>query len=133
MSIKNRKAFPYLPCQTNEVGIYYILNTVNDKIYIGCTSDLRGRMRSHYRLLESRRHHSRTLQRDWSAYGETAFEFGVLASGGVGSLGYPAYLPSLEDLERVFITKVYQSHKLAFGYNTYDIKKPRRKREQSSL
>lgn len=120
MSSKNRKPFPHLPCRTFEMGVYYILNTVNDKIYVGCSTDLRGRLRSHYKLLGRMRHHSYTLQQDWNAYGEHAFEFGILVSfGDFQFFNYPKYLPNLDHFERLFITKVYQSHKPEFGYNTY--------------
>lgn len=59
-------------------GIYCIRCVVNDKKYVGQTSDLQRRKRDHLGLLRSKKHHSKKLQSDFNKYGEDAFEFYVL-------------------------------------------------------
>jgi len=60
-------------------GVYSIVNTVDEKRYIGSTSrTFIRRWYQHRRALRSGKHHSLILQRAWNKYGEGAFEFSVL-------------------------------------------------------
>jgi hypothetical protein len=59
-------------------GVYCIYNTVNEKVYIGCSVDVEGRMRGHTVYLRQGRHGNRRLQADWNIHGEKAFLFTVL-------------------------------------------------------
>lgn len=62
------------------IGIYQILNIVNNKYYIGSSLDVFKRFRTHKRNLKLNKHHNRHLQRSWKKYGESAFEFIVIQS-----------------------------------------------------
>lgn len=59
-------------------GIYAIENRDNGKYYIGSSSNLKKRKRTHFRDLENNKHHSRYLQRAYNKYGPENFEFIVL-------------------------------------------------------
>ena len=61
-----------------EAGVYKITCKANSKIYIGSSTDLVTRLRSHKRNLNKGVHHSRNLQNSWNKYGEDCFEFEVL-------------------------------------------------------
>lgn len=58
-----------------KTGVYQILNTKNNKRYIGQSLDIKRRLEEHYRMLNSLvySHHSPKLQEDWDKYGEEAF------------------------------------------------------------
>jgi group I intron endonuclease len=56
-------------------GIYLIVNTVNGKYYVGSSFELNRRWNSHRRNLNSTTHVNEKLQRAWSKYGESNFEF----------------------------------------------------------
>lgn len=59
-------------------GIYLITCTVNGKIYIGSTKNLRTRWNKHQADLRANRHGNRHLQNSWNKYGEVAFTFEIL-------------------------------------------------------
>lgn len=59
-------------------GIYAIINTLNNKMYIGSTQTLRKRFRQHYTLLLRNQHHSKKLQNAVNKYGINVFKFTVL-------------------------------------------------------
>lgn len=59
-------------------GIYVILNTKNDMIYIGQTQDIRKRLREHKSMLNGNYHSNSKLQRAWNKYGEKIFKFKIL-------------------------------------------------------
>ena len=56
-------------------GIYKITNTVNNKIYIGCASNIRTRINGHLYDLRKGIHKNDYLQKSWNKYGEKAFIF----------------------------------------------------------
>lgn len=56
-------------------GIYKITCTVNNKIYIGSSENIRKRKWSHYNDLRKGIHDNRHLQRAWNKYSETVFTF----------------------------------------------------------
>ncbi|MED3957704.1 GIY-YIG nuclease family protein [Priestia aryabhattai] len=43
-------------------GVYILINKKNEKVYIGCTRDLRARIATHRSLLLRGRHHSKEIQ-----------------------------------------------------------------------
>lgn len=59
-------------------GVYVIRNTLNQHLYVGSSENIDRRIRAHKKLLERGCHHSLRLQRAWSAYGASAFEFKIL-------------------------------------------------------
>lgn len=62
----------------NQGVIYKIKNTINDKVYIGRTNDLKRRRREHLTNLRNNKHYNRHLQYSFNKYGETNFKFIIL-------------------------------------------------------
>lgn len=58
--------------------IYKIRNVVNNKFYVGSTTDTRERFRNHRKMLRGRRHHCPHLQAAWNKYGEDCFIFEIV-------------------------------------------------------
>jgi len=58
--------------------IYKIINLVNDKFYVGSTTNKKIRFRQHRKLLRGNRHHCKHLQSAWNKYGEEKFTFEVV-------------------------------------------------------
>jgi len=60
------------------MGIYQILNTINENKYIGQSKDVEKRWKSHLRDLRKKRHGNTHLSNAFKLYGEEFFEFSVL-------------------------------------------------------
>lgn len=58
--------------------VYAIRNTVNNRAYIGSTSNFKSRWHTHRSTLRRGIHHSFILQKAWDKYGEAAFAFELL-------------------------------------------------------
>jgi group I intron endonuclease len=56
-------------------GVYAIHNRINQKCYVGSTSNFVKRWILHRHLLRMNKHHSPHLQHAWNKYGEDAFTF----------------------------------------------------------
>lgn len=56
-------------------GVYAIYNCINDKAYVGSSSNLAGRFRSHLSELRKGVHYNEPLQRSWNKHGEENFIF----------------------------------------------------------
>jgi group I intron endonuclease len=62
-----------------DTGVYYILNRVNGKCYVGSsTTSLQRRLKDHRRSLRRGTHENSYLQRAWNKYGESSFLFLIL-------------------------------------------------------
>lgn len=59
-------------------GVYAIVNTLNNKKYIGSTYSLRKRFRQHFNDLQKQKHPNIILQRAFDKYGHKHFGFIVL-------------------------------------------------------
>lgn len=92
-------------------GIYEILNTVNNKRYIGSSKTLKSRLSEHKRLLKKNQNPCKLLQRAWNKYGEESFVFKILTICEEKDLNF------YEDL----IIKGYKSNQKEFGYNTREV------------
>ena len=57
-----------------QCGIYRILNTINNKFYIGSSVNLRKRLYEHRRLLRLGKHENYHLQNAFTKYGEENFQ-----------------------------------------------------------
>lgn len=62
----------------NTSGIYQILNTLNNKYYIGSAVNVQKRWNLHLMFLRKGRHHSRYLQRAFNKSGEVAFSITII-------------------------------------------------------
>lgn len=89
-----------------EKVIYKITNLVNDKFYVGSTTNKRSRFQQHRNLLRKGRHHCTPLQYAWNKYGEDKFKFDVIVS----------VLPhvSMYEVEDLFLA---EHHGKAYCYN----------------
>ncbi len=101
---------------TQKPGVYYILNTFNNCMYIGQSWRIGDRWLTHVNALNAGKHTNKALQRDWNAFGARDFEFGTLVTYeppmrlGNYSVRY------LLKLEAIFIN-VYQTKNPIYGYN----------------
>ena len=59
-------------------GVYYILNKINNKIYIGSSCRIYKRFKEHRYFLNKNKHINKHLQRAWNKYNEENFEFGII-------------------------------------------------------
>lgn len=59
-------------------GVYYIKNTKLNKYYIGSSSNVNTRLKTHKQHLEKGCHNCRILQKDYDIYGLKSFEFKVI-------------------------------------------------------
>lgn len=88
-------------------GIYQIVNTLNQKRYVGYATNLRLRCKCHRVELRVNDHKNLHLQNAWNVYGERYFEFLVLQECSI------AELPLYED----YWAKVLKVHDREYGYN----------------
>lgn len=89
------------------MGIYYIKNLTNNKIYIGQSVDILKRFNTHKHRLRNNAHENPHLQSSFNKYGEKNFEFGLIKS---------TKERYLNRLEKLFIKK-YDSTNPNNGYN----------------
>lgn len=90
-------------------GIYAIVNTLNNKVYVGRAANLRKRWLQHKSNLNNSKHHSRHLQNAWEKHGKENFKFIPL----VLNLTIES---EIQNIENYYIVG-YQSCKEEFGYN----------------
>ena len=91
-------------------GIYGIRNTVNDKIYIGLSSDIYKRWKTHRMMLNRGKHINDHLQSAWNEYGENSFDFFIIEKISFDNKN------KMKTRERYWIKK-YKSNNNSFGYN----------------
>lgn len=60
------------------IGIYYIVNNLNGKYYIGSSKHIERRFRTHKSMLSNNKHPSPYLQRSWNKHGKDNFSFVVI-------------------------------------------------------
>jgi len=70
--------FLYVKKINAENCVYYIKNVINNKYYVGSTTNFRKRIKEHYNLLESGKHHSIKLQNSWNKNGVDNFVFKIV-------------------------------------------------------
>ena len=61
-----------------KMGIYKIINVVNNKFYIGSAVNFSRRKTRHFSELRTNKHNNSKLQNAWNKYGETSFVFAVV-------------------------------------------------------
>lgn len=67
-------------------GIYCIISSLNNKKYIGSSSNLSKRIREHFRLLKNNEHISKYMQHSYNKYGLDSFSVKILEYVSVESL-----------------------------------------------
>lgn len=92
-------------------GIYEILNTINNKRYIGYSENILNRWDRHKYNLRRKQSSCTHLQSSWSIYGEKVFKFSIIEilPSGLSKQQY-------EEVETKWVL-YFKSNKQAFGYN----------------
>ena len=88
--------------------IYGIIDTRNNKIYVGSAINFEKRKYQHFKKLKANQHRNNLLQRLYNKYGQQIFKFFVLE-----------YISNKNDLlkrEQIWIN-YFQSYNINFGYN----------------
>ena len=60
------------------IGIYSITNLVNNKVYVGSSTNINHRFITHKSRLRNNIHCNKHLQNAWNKYGEENFKFEVI-------------------------------------------------------
>lgn len=89
------------------IGIYKIHCKVDDKVYIGYSSNIKKRFSLHKLKLKNNTHENSYLQNAWNKHGEDAFSFVILEE---------CVLKLCIEKEDYYV-KQYKSHHRRFGYN----------------
>lgn len=92
--------------------LYEIKNIINNKVYIGRTSNIKARWNRHRNELRKNKHHCIHLQRAWNKYGEENFKFSILDT--------KKSLEEIMELEKSYInvldnTKLYNVSRMSSG------------------
>lgn len=59
-------------------GIYKIINTVTNKVYVGSSKDIEKRIKTHFSMLKKKNHHSVPLQNSYNLHGLKSFTFEII-------------------------------------------------------
>ncbi|KSU83250.1 group I intron endonuclease [Fictibacillus enclensis] len=102
-----------------EAGVYAIKNTVNHKVFVGSTRNLKTLNGRKFEL-EQGSSTNRELQADWNFYGKDAFQFEVLETLEKKETGYFNEKRELEVLEDKWLQELKP-----FGSRGYNKEKPR--------
>jgi len=105
-----------IPSSSAGMGVYCIINSQNDKLYVGSTRrDFHARISAHRSALRSGSHYNDHLQSSFNIRGEPAFYWSILQSVARGT--DPRIIEYLEDSW----CKDLKAHDPDFGYNTRPI------------
>jgi hypothetical protein len=113
---KDRKALKQEYKQARHaMGVFRVRNLVNDRSFVGSTSNLPAMLNRQRAQLNMGVHANRALQKDWDELGSEAFEFDVLDE--LISRDQPNYDPTadLQALEELWLDRLspYEQR----GYN----------------
>lgn len=62
----------------NKSGVYFITNSVNDKVYVGSTYNFYKRWKRHVYELKNKTHANLKLQNNYSKYSDSVMAFQIL-------------------------------------------------------
>lgn len=96
-----------MPYKNKIVGIYKIINVVNNKTYIGSAVNVKHRFSVHKNSLNNNKHFNKHLQSSWNKYGEDKFIFELIVE---------TTKENLEKLEEFYIKEI-KSNDRGLGYN----------------
>ncbi|MCD9021848.1 GIY-YIG nuclease family protein [Cohnella silvisoli] len=88
-----------------EAGVYQIRNTVNGKVFIDSTLNLRS-LNGRSGTLQAGTHSSRALQKEWNEYGSQAFVMEVLEVLKPSDNPFVVQKDELKKLEKSWIEKL---------------------------
>ncbi|CAN5392990.1 hypothetical protein BH11BAC3_BH11BAC3_02800 [soil metagenome] len=100
----------------NRMGVFQIRNTVNGKIYIGCSLNLEAIWNRNKMELNFGNHRNSVLQNDWKLLGEANFKYEILSEVVQKDEDRIDYNKEVKTLEAMFITElnpVYNSINLS--------------------
>ena len=89
------------------MGIYMIINKINNKIYIGQARNIKERWKNHINDLKNNKHYNRHLQGAWNKYGKDSFEFIIICE---------CEEKDLDELEQYYIFSLDATNSM-IGYN----------------
>jgi group I intron endonuclease len=89
------------------VGIYKIINLINNKVYVGSAVNIKNRFKTHKRLLKNHKHFNNHLQSSYIKYGEGQFRYDIIET------------TSTEELleKEVCWIKLLNANNNEYGYN----------------
>lgn len=97
-----------------EAGVYQIRNTVNNKVFIGSTRNLKTLKGKRFEL-EVGTNTNKVLQSEWNQYGKDAFSFEVLEVLKPKETGFFDAKRELKKLEEMWLEKIQPYEER--GYN----------------
>lgn len=103
------------------MGVYQIRNTVNGRIFIGHSMNLKGNKNSYPLKLEFDSHHHQQLREDLKEHGIEAFVFEVLETVDTEKISKEMWRKEVSDMEDKWLEKLQP-----YGDKGYN--KPKRKR-----
>jgi group I intron endonuclease len=92
------------------IGIYYIKNTINGKLYIGKSKNIENRIRDHIKELYRNKHANKHLQTSFNKYGIDNFQFETIEIFDTLDKAY------LNEREKYWIS-FYKTIDSKYGYN----------------
>lgn len=99
--------------------VYKIENFVNNKVYIGSTSNFKMRLRNHFSELRNNKHHSIHLQRSWNKYGKNAFKISIIEEIKFSTVHTDSEIKQILSYREQSYINMYDSCNDKFGYNIY--------------
>ena len=97
------------------MGVYQILNKKSNKIYIGSSLNLPGKLNSSRFQLELQSHYNKALQEDWNMYGAESFSFEILEQLDPQKIIKENWPKALAELEEMWLDKLQPYNEK--GYN----------------
>lgn len=91
-----------------EIGVYKIVNLLNNKVYIGSSLYLSNRKSGHFTKLQKNIHPNQHLQNAWNKYGKEVFRFEIIE--------YIEGKNKLLEKEQYYID-LFQAFNKKYGYN----------------
>lgn len=88
------------------MGVFQIRNTENEKIFVDSSVNVPGKFNRHRFALNAGAHRCKSLQADWSEFGETAFQFETLEPVEPRDDANYDYAADLEVLEDLWLEKL---------------------------
>jgi group I intron endonuclease len=89
------------------IGIYKITNIDNNKVYIGQSKNVIGRLLRHKLSLIRNKHFNKHLQSSWNDYGESKFTFTIIEQCNINDL----------DKREIYWINYYNFYNGNYGYN----------------